>query len=596
MQYSKIIQNSNLKTQNFKVKVKTLNLLIVVLTFAFLFLSSPVYAVVDPLTTTNNKFGIHIISPTIDESSPAASLVNSNGGDWGYITVLIESKDRNHDKWQTFFNDLRRRHLIPLVRLATEPDGSYWKRPYEGEETAWADFLDRLVWPIKNRYVIIYNEPNQGQEWAGQVDPRSYAQVLDKTVTALKNKNEDFFVLNAGFDASAPNKPPLFLDQVIFMQEMNKEVPGIFNKLDGWVSHSYPNPGFAGSPYAIGRGTIQTWRWELDILRRLGVNKQLPIFITETGWKHAEGIDFDKSLPGAEAIGDYFQYAFNDIWDDSQIVAVTPFLLDYQQPPFDHFSFKRPTGKIQNQKILGITFPEYYPHYQKLAALSKYKGQPRQNNQAELAQGSIYSSLVLGEGYVIPLTFKNTGQSIWNDELSVELRAIEGQTELGIEPVRIEGKIEPGQEAVFELKLKGSQAGHYNLKLQMFINDKTFDQTPLEYTIEVKSPVILQVKSSLTWKKKFNGEYSLGIDSDVIKITVPTQLNLLGQSTPFEARYLLPDHEFSFTLSRPFYKPKTITQKTVSGLNQLDFGKLEPDILPAIINPIQLWRLLPFSN
>ena len=54
---------------------------------------STTFAIVDPLSVPNNKFGIHIISGTPDESSPSSSLVNSTGGDWGYITFLIESKD-----------------------------------------------------------------------------------------------------------------------------------------------------------------------------------------------------------------------------------------------------------------------------------------------------------------------------------------------------------------------------------------------------------------------------------------------------------------------------------------------------------------------
>ena len=99
----------------------------------FLLMPQSVHAVVDPLSVANNKFGIHLIQAIPDESSPAASLVNTNG-DWGYITVLVESKDRNQNKWQEFFNDLRRRHLIPIVRLATQPEGGFWKRPYEGEE------------------------------------------------------------------------------------------------------------------------------------------------------------------------------------------------------------------------------------------------------------------------------------------------------------------------------------------------------------------------------------------------------------------------------------------------------------------------------
>lgn len=196
----------------------------------------PTHAIVDPLSVPNNKFGIHIIKPTPDESSPAASLVNSSGGDWGYITVIIEDRDRNIDKWQEFFNDLRRRHLIPLVRIATHPEGppaGGWKKPTLGEENEWADFLNNLNWPTKNRYVIIFNEPNHGTEWGNFVDAKSYSEILDRFITALRNKNRDFFVLNAGLDASTPYQPPAYLDEITFLKQMAEAVPGIFNKLDG---------------------------------------------------------------------------------------------------------------------------------------------------------------------------------------------------------------------------------------------------------------------------------------------------------------------------------------------------------------------------
>ncbi|MCL4366356.1 glycoside hydrolase family 5 protein, partial [Patescibacteria group bacterium] len=394
--------------------MKFVTALVFLFCFFVLFIT-PSYAIVDPLASPNNKFGIHILSTTPDEASPAATLVNSSGGDWGYVTVLVESKDRNHDKWQSFFDDLRRRHLIPLVRIATQPDGGNWKRPYEGEEVAWADFLDNLVWPTKNRYVIIYNEPNHGQEWDGSADPTSYANVLDKTITALKNKNSDFFVLNAGFDASAPGQLPKYSDEAWYLSEMNKTVPGIFNKLDGWVSHSYPNPGFVGLPTDTGRGTINGWQWELNFLKSMGVHKNLPIFITETGWRHAEGLNFDKSLPSSDTVAEYMQQAYSGPWSNNQIVAVTPFLLNYQEEPFDHFSFKKITGEKQNIKILGASYPEYYSSYQTMVSASKTLGLPVQDRKAEVVHGGIYNSLVTGEKYDVPITFKNTGEAIWGE-------------------------------------------------------------------------------------------------------------------------------------------------------------------------------------
>lgn len=555
-------------------------------------------AIVDPLTVPNNRFGIHLITETTDESSPSAQLVNSSGGDWGYVTVLAESNDRSRDKWQTFFNDLRRRHLIPLVRLATQPEGQHWKRPYEGEEKAWADFLDSLVWPTKNRYVIIYNEPNQGQEWQGTVDAADYARTLDKTITALKAKNQDFFVLNAGLDASAPQKPPAYGDEERFLLEMNQAVPGIFNKLDGWVSHSYPNPNFAGSPNATGRGTVRTWFWELQLLRSLGLTKNLPVFIGETGWKHSEGLAYDRSVPTAETVANYYEEAFTEAWNNSRIVAITPFLLNYQQAPFDHFSFRKLTGEPQDTRILGIESDPYYPQYKRMLSLSKTAGLPIQENKAELTQGTIFSSIVSGQSYSMQLTFKNTGQSIWNERGPVNLRATQGASELGIELIQPDPntKVEPGQEATFILRMKAPQSGTFPLQFQMFAGDRPFDTQPLNYEIKIKSPVVLMVDATLRWKDDPSGEYFLTVNSPYINNASSLILDKQGKSAEVENRYLVPDQEFDFTLQRPYYKSKTIHAAVNSGINHLQFEALEPDLLSALLNPGQLWALLPWSQ
>ena len=574
-----------------KVTGFRLQLTVIFALFLFLYpvtyILSTTHAIVDPLAVPNNKFGIHIIQATPDESSPAAQMVNNNG-DWGYITVLIESKDRNHNKWQEFFNDLRRRHLIPIIRLATQPVNEHWTRRYEGEEQAWSDFLDNLNWPTKNRYVIIYNEPNHGKEWGNFVDPKLYAETLDKTITALKNKNRDFFVLNAGFDASAPYEPPEYFDETSFLKEMEKTVPGVLNKLDGWVSHSYPNPGFVGSPNALGRGTVRTWIWELQLLRSLGVTKDLPVFITETGWKHAEGLKLDASLPTAEVVANHYKIAFENAFSSDRIVAVTPFLLTYQDNLFDHFSFKK--VNIENQPL------QYYPQYQTLHDLPKVSGQPVQENKAQLIKGEVYSSIVAGEKYTIPLTFKNTGQSIWDE--TIKLVPIQGGTELGIETARLPKgiKIEPGQEHIFQINLKAPKSGSFKISLNLYTKDKQFDSPPVEFNTEVKSPVILVVKANLKWKKISAGKYTLKVAGVIGENQQPISIDYNGSSNQIEARYLLPDYTFEFSLAKPFYKSAAIKQQVSAGINILDFGKLEPDIISALLHPKELWQLLPFSN
>lgn len=538
------------------------------------FFSSKVYAVENPLSVENNKFGVHIISPTWEEASQAARLINSNGGDWGYVTLVITQGERNTNKWQDFFNQLRRLHLIPIVRIATKPQGNFWEKPREEDSQKWADFLDSLNWPTKNRYVVVYNEPNHAKEWGNELNPAAYAKVLEKTITALKEKSADFFILNAGFDASAPQKIPDSYDEKQFLTEMNASVPGIFEKLDGWVSHSYPNPGFSGSPRESGRGTVRTYLWEEELLKSFGIRKALPVFITETGWQHQEGLNPNKFLLPSEVVGRYFKTAFTEVWNDPIIVAVTPFLLNYQEEPFDHFSFA---------KILGAHAPEFYPQYQAIADLLKVKGRPVQENKAQLLNGEIYKAIVSGESYPVSLTFKNTGQSIW-EAGRVKLVALQGERELGLKDTAISENIEPGQEYTFHFNLVAPKSGRYQVLFNLFSQDKEFISPPVKFTTEVKSPVILKINASLWGRKNSEGEYLLKITGSVGEKAEKVFLGKEGKSVELEERFLPPGYAFNFTLSRPFYKPKTVKKIVFSGANEIDFGSLKPDILAIILN------------
>jgi len=311
----------------------------------------------------------------------------------------------------------------------------------------------------------------------------------------------------------------------------------------------------------------------------------LPVFITETGWKHAEGIDFEPFLPTSETLANYFKIAFEEAWSSKQIVAVTPFLLSYQQPPFDHFSFKK------------LDSGEYYPHYLALKDLPKTKGQPVQKNTAQLVKGEVYSTIVAGENYNISLTFKNTGQSIWGDQ-EVFLTPIKGGSELGIERVEIPSgvKVEPNSEYTFNIKLKAPQKGLFKIVLNLFSGNNQFESDPLEFTTEVKMPVVIQVLNSLKWKDNPQGEYILRVSGVVGESSRKIIIDSSGKSPEIEARYLLPDYSFDFTLERPYYHSKTLHSTVKTRVNTLDFGTLQPALLPALLNPKEFWKLLPFSN
>lgn len=279
-------------------------------------LAKPAIAIYDPTSVANNRFGIHILFP--EEIDNAAKLINSSGGNWGYVTIPIQSVDRNIEKWQKFLDDCKDLHVIPIIRLATFPLGPVWTKPSTFDSLDWANFLNSLSWPIKNRYIIVYNEVNRAQEWGNELRPDEYASILADTYDALKRINEDFFVLNAGLDAAAPNNHEL-MNEYEYLTAMNDSYPDIFRKIDGWNSHSYPNPAFSNHPYSYSSMGIRAYQHELTFIQNNFGVYGLPVFITETGWT--------KNNLSEEKISQYYQLAFSEIWIDSYLTAITPFLL-----------------------------------------------------------------------------------------------------------------------------------------------------------------------------------------------------------------------------------------------------------------------------
>lgn len=334
--------------------MKRILLIILLSIFTIPLVSGRALAVEDPLSKPNNKFGIHILFPS--ELSESSRLVNSNGGDWGYVVIPIQAGDRDLVKWQTFMDEASKQHLIPIIRLATEGDyfnTAVWRKPEAEDILDFANFLHSLTWPTKNRYIIVFNEVNRGDEWGGSADPDEYAQLLSYAVSVFKSRSQDFFMIGGGFDNAAPNQGTQYINQYTYMQRMDQTVPGIFNQLDGFASHSYPNPAFSQPPSVQTKMSITSFSFERTLLNQLA-NKRLPIFITETGWSN-EGVD--------EATrATYYAQAFSSTWNDPDIVAVTPFILR-ASGPFAKFSFIHEDGSMTKQ-------------YEAVKNITKVKGDP----------------------------------------------------------------------------------------------------------------------------------------------------------------------------------------------------------------------------
>jgi hypothetical protein len=282
-------------------------------------LTSSVRAVTDPLAVPNNRIGVHILE--VDEIFEAAKLVNSTGGAWGYATIPIRSDDRNKDKWRLFFKHCRENKVIPILRLATFSDKNSWTTPSALDLVDFANFLTDLPWPVKNRYIILFNEPNHSKEWGGYISPKEYAGLLVQAKDIFKSRSDDFFLISGGLDMSAPSNGTS-LDALKYYREMTRAEPKWYDNIDGIGVHAYPNPSFSSSALSTTRYGITSYRYELSTLKKLGFSGK-PVFITETGYLGRQ---------------EFYPTAFNSVWTEKNIVAITPFVLFAGAGDFTKFS------------------------------------------------------------------------------------------------------------------------------------------------------------------------------------------------------------------------------------------------------------------
>ena len=416
-------------TQMFKIPF-------LLITTALIFLMPKnLYAVENPISSPNNRFGIHILDE--NDLTDAANLVNSSGGDWGYVTLVIRKDERDTKRWQDIFNKMRRLHLIPIIRVATRQQVGGWEKPNPDEIDGWVSFFNSLNWVIQNRYIVIGNEPNHASEWGGEINPEEYSDYLKTFSQKLKNASSDYFILPGGLDASAPNSK-LTLGEEEFLKRMVIKNPDIFLYLDGWTSHSYPNPEFSGSQDETGRGSVRTFEWEINFLKSLGVSKDLPVFITETGWAHNMEGTID-NFQDTESIAQKLKTAYQTAWNNEDIVAVTPFILNYQDVPFDKFSWKKADSS-------------FYSFYYEIKDLAKPKGKPIQIVSVDILTLLFPPIIPTDDGKKGLALIKNNGQSIWeaNERILSEYHGYE----IALNPVAILRKIEPGEKTIAIVAIK----------------------------------------------------------------------------------------------------------------------------------------------
>ncbi|NCN87717.1 MAG: hypothetical protein GW941_02365 [Candidatus Pacebacteria bacterium] len=310
-------------------------LLLATTIFSTIFLS-----IVNPIQAQiNNKAGIHILHT--EEIDDAIQLLKINPEtEKAFVTITLSLNDiKRENDWKVFFEKARQYKIIPIVRLVSEFDGRNWTVPTKKNIIDQISFLSQFEWPQDEKHIIVFNEPNHRAEFGGQIDPAQYTRILRFTADWAHTENLNYKVLPAALDLAAPNGSTT-MEAFTYLNLMLKEDENIFDKIDYWNSHSYPNPGFIASPYRTGQNSLRGYKHELEFLKRV-TSRDFKVFITETGW-------LSNSLTN-HWLDYYYKYAAEQIWSDEKIMAVTPFILRGDPGPFSGFAFIDRNGEPTKQ-------------------------------------------------------------------------------------------------------------------------------------------------------------------------------------------------------------------------------------------------------
>lgn len=555
-------------------------------------LPQKVNAIFDPLSVPNNIYGIHIADT--NDLSNVAPLINSSGGDWGYVTVVLPDTDKNTDKWNLIFDSMRRLHIIPLVRLATHVENAAWVKPKTEDITDTVRFLNSLNWPIENRYIILFNEPNHAKEWGNSLNPEEYATIASLFARELKASSDDYFILPAALDVSASNTSET-MDSTQYLKRITETSPEFLQIIDGWNSHSYPNPAFSGPPNAFGRGTVRSYQWELALLKSLGFDRSLPIFITETGWEHREGKENNQSLLPSETVAIYIKEASQGVWKDPNIVAITPFVFSYQDIPFDHFSWK----------MLGSE--EYYIHAKTYQEISKINGRPKQYQSYQIDKNVLPLVFVAGSTYELTTSIKNNGQNILDsrDGYRVEITDTQ-QNKIFIQEHSVP-YLEPGQQGNLSLSIS-TPLNATSMHVVISIGRDSDFLTLNEKYIRIVPPPSLTAFASVGFNKNVSARSAkILVYDDSQKLIHEYESVSMNDGTMVVSGLtnIIPGREYRIVVVIPGYLPRQVKIILTKGDTSITFPMLLPfdidedgaltvnDFVRVLrFKPIDIWRRL----
>ncbi len=513
---------------------------------------------------------MHIAVPSDEDIQAAAELVNSNGGEYGYITLVIQDDRRDVSHWQSVFDKLREKKLIPIVRIATRPDGEVWKVPEISDMPNWVSFFQKLNWVTKDRFIIIFNEPNHAAEWGGAVDPTSYGKVAASLASALKGASPDYKIMLAGLDLSAPEARTTYADAYTYLEESSKAFCGYlresgatkdcYDYTDAISSHAYPNPGFVGSPYDTGRKSIRGYEYEIAWHKEFFGEKDYPVYITETGW--------DSGRLSQATVASYFTYAFANVWlPDDRIKAVTPFILNYQGQPFLGFSLLE----------LGSLSPK--AQFIAMQNIEKVKGEPGIVDKARMT-GRVPKDFVEMGRNVVSLNIHNIGQAIWRDPEQYVISVVSNPPLLSGHAT-IPSIVKPYESLaiflpIYSQNVESDTSGQAMIALTR-TSGEVVGRITQDFTLHPQPSA--RISATLMSKGLSTGtDFELQVFDSTEKLVYrKIGFNIvLGKGMVGELPNVVPNETYRFVLLKPYYLPRQKMVHVTNGENAVKFEELLP--------------------
>lgn len=364
------------------------------------------------------KHGIHLLSPSDEDFKKAAELVNSQGGKNCWAVLVIRQDEMKTSYLQRIADLARENHIQLIYRIERGFDkNARWLMPNKQTTQTFIDALsghgkaseDHDGTPFnpvtKDIYVVLGNEPTHAA-MCGGCTPEQMADWTMESIRMLHAAGErlgfDIHVGMAAQDLASPHDPANgFYDAEIFMERMFTAQPDLLCEVDVWYSHNYPRS-FVGSAFSSGRLSPYGYEWELAFARTQAKSEcknrvsQLPVFITETGYRVGSGgVDDDHAYAQS-------QYMIGKYVDDTQVKMFGFFADRYCGEPFEVFALRGCDGNGLN----GVGRALY--------EAPKVEGEVRHIHKARTVL-TCPDKLVEGIDVTCLVSAKNLGTDIWKD-------------------------------------------------------------------------------------------------------------------------------------------------------------------------------------